>query len=307
MRLLAVFFLSLCLTSSAAQQDATGRYSPPAQHSNTPNQSSTAPASSVSPAPNQAGSAAGPTGFVLLDGTPVKLRINRTVSSADAHVGDTVDFEVLEEVPVNGTIVVSKGGTAFATVTEAQAKRRMARGGKLDINIDYIRLADEEKAALRAVKEVQGGGHTGAMTGAIVATSLVFFPAAPFFLFMHGKDITIPKGTELTAYVNGDLKLDIAKFQPRQPTPAAPVAAELAISPAAASYAQAQVQVTSAPDGADIEIDGIFVGDTPSAVGVASGQHDIAVKKTGFKLWERKIAVSSGQVHVNAVLEPDAK
>jgi hypothetical protein len=309
MRSIAVFFfLSLCLTSVGAQQDATGKYLPPAQHPNTPNQTGQAPASSVqsASAQNHAVSAA-PTGFVLLDGTPVKLRINRTVSSADAHVGDTVDFEVLEEVPVNGTIVVPKGGTAFATVTEAQAKRRMARGGKLDINIDYVRLVNEEKAALRAVKEVQGGGHTGAMTGAIVATSLVFFPAAPFFLFMHGKDITIPKGTELTAYVNGDLKLDIAKFQPRQPTPAAPVAAELTISPAAASYAQAQVQVTSAPDGADIEIDGIFVGDTPSAVGVAPGQHDLAVKKTGFKLWERKIAVSSGQVHVNAVLEPDAK
>ncbi len=42
------------------------------------------------------------------------------------------------------------------------------------------------------------------MTGAIVATSLVVWPAAPFFLFMHGKDTTIPKGTEITAYVNGE-------------------------------------------------------------------------------------------------------
>jgi hypothetical protein len=31
---------------------------------------------------------------VLEEETPVRLRINRTVSSADAHVGDPVDFEV---------------------------------------------------------------------------------------------------------------------------------------------------------------------------------------------------------------------
>jgi hypothetical protein len=31
-------------------------------------------------------------GFVLEDGTPVKMRINRTISSGDARVGDTVDF-----------------------------------------------------------------------------------------------------------------------------------------------------------------------------------------------------------------------
>ena len=68
-------------------------------------------------------------GFVLEDGTPIKMRINRTISSADAHTGDTVDFEVLEDISVNGTPVIAKGGLAFATVTEAQSKRRMARGG----------------------------------------------------------------------------------------------------------------------------------------------------------------------------------
>jgi hypothetical protein len=237
-----------------------------------------------------------PKGFVLEDATPIKLKINRTVSSADAHVGETVDFEVLEDVLVKDTLVVPKGGLAFATVTEAQAKRRMARGGKLDVNIDYVRLVDDEKAALRAVEDVKGGGHTGAMTGAIVATSIVFFPAAPLFLFMHGKDITIPKGTEITAYVNGDMKLDIAKFTPH----------DVVAAPAQTS-AQAQMQIASDPPGADIEIDGNFVGDTPSTVGVAVGQHEIAVKKSGFKPWDRKMMVSGGQVNVNATLEAEAK
>ena len=106
----------------------------------------------------------------------------------------------------------------------------MARGGKLDINIDYVKLVSSERAALRAVKDMSGGGHTGAMVGGMVATSLVFFPAAPFFLFMHGKDISIPKGTEITAYVNGDMKLDIAKFQPA-PADRKPPRANLPLPP----------------------------------------------------------------------------
>src|SRR5450755_1502053 len=68
-----------------------------------------------------------PKGFTLEDGTPVKIRTNRTISSSDATVGETVDFEVLEDVMVNNVLVVPKGGMAFATVTEAQSKRRMAR------------------------------------------------------------------------------------------------------------------------------------------------------------------------------------
>jgi len=271
------------------------------------------PASTESATPANPPAVSTAKGFVLQDATPVKLRINRTVSSADAHVGDTVDFEVLEDVLVNGVLVIPKGGLAFATVTEAQAKRRMARGGHLDINIDYVRLTDDEKAPLRAVQAVQGGGHTAAMTGGIVATSLVFFPAAPFFLFMHGKDITIPKGTEITAYVNGDMKLDIAKFNAAHtPSPAnagstATPAAAAAPAPSADQTASAQLQITSTPDGADVEIDGSFVGNTPSTLGVSAGQHQLVVKKAGFKPWERKITVSTGQVNVNAALEPDSK
>jgi hypothetical protein len=243
--------------------------------------------------------------FILDDATPVKLRINRTVSSGDAHVGDTVDFEVLEEVQVNGVVVVSKGASAFATVTQAEPKRRMARGGKLDINIDYVRLASGEKAALRAVAAVKGEGHSGAMTGGMVATSLIFFPAAPFFLFMHGKDITIPKGTELTAYVNGDMKLDIVKFQPSQ-RGAGMVAGSSAFGyTAGGAVSEVQLMVSSMPDSADIEIDGNFVGSTPSRVGIAPGQHEIVVKKSGFQTWERKIAVSSGQIKVDATLKPE--
>jgi hypothetical protein len=242
-------------------------------------------------------------GFVLEDGTPVKLRINRTISSGDAHVGDTVDFEVLQDVSVNGTLVIPKSGLAFATVTEAQAKRRMARGGKLDINIDYVKLLSSERAALRAVKEVKGGGHTGAMTGGIVATSLVFFPAAPFFLFMHGKDISIPKGTEITAYVSGDMKLDIAKFQQAVPASQSQQSPTASNPGQSVNSASAKLQLESNPPGADIEVDGSFVGNTPSDVQVLEGDHTVTVKKAGFKKWERKLKVSAGSsVHLKAEL-----
>lgn len=161
----------------------------------------------------------------LEDGTPVKLRLSHSVSSATAQENDRVDFEVLEEVKVGSLLVIPKGSVAWGTVTEAQAKRRMGRGGKLDVNIDSVRLADGDKAALRGVKDVKGGGHGTAMTGGIVATSLVLWPAAPLFLLMHGKDVTLPQGTEITVYLNGDFPLDAAKFGGTTPAPSAPAVA----------------------------------------------------------------------------------
>ncbi len=165
-----------------------------------------APAQSSAPA-------TAPLAFGLAEDTPIRIKLARTMSSKDAKVDDRVDFEVLEDVKVGDVIVIERGAMAIATVTEAHPKRRMGRAGKLHMNIDYVRVASGEKVPLRAVKGGSGGNHIAAMTGAMVATGIVFFPAAPLFLFMHGKDITIPKGTEVTAYVAVDTPLDPAKFR----------------------------------------------------------------------------------------------
>ena len=82
----------------------------------------------------------------------------------------------------------------------------MARGGKLGMNIDYVRLPNGDELPLRGIQSLKGGGHTGAMTEPWSATAIVFWPAAPFFLFMHGKDMTIPEGHEVTVYTNTDYK-----------------------------------------------------------------------------------------------------
>jgi PEGA domain len=290
----------------------------------------------------------------LLDGTPVKLRISETISSADAKVGQEIPFEVVEDVYVDQVAVLPKGATAIATVTEAEHKKSMGRAGKLFISISYARLADNEKVALRATQENRGGGHVGAMTTAIVATSIVFFPAAPLFLFIHGKDTTIPQGTEITAFVEGDMHLNMANFgvAPVAPEQAAPVAPAPDIAPPPAqppmaplpvpvdtapppaqpapaatvdtapppalpapapqapvtqatpeASAQASLSVDSTPSGADIEIDGAFVGNAPSTIPIAAGSHQIVIKKKGFSAWTRTLNVSGGTVHIAAELE----
>jgi hypothetical protein len=267
-----------------------------AQQASTPTPASANPDSGpVAVAPPQPSRPPQPN--TLMDGTPVKLRLSETMSSASAKVGQEVPFEVVEDVTVDGVTVLPKGATAIGTVTDCNAKKSMGRAGKLDISISYARLADQEKAALRAMQDNKGGGHVGAMTGAMVATSIVFFPAAPLFLFIHGKDITIPQGTEITAFVEGDMHLDLARFKAAPPAFA---------SAAPAAAAQANVIVESTPPGADIEVDGAFVGNTPSAVSVAPGNHQIAVKKKGFTDWTKTLNVTGGNVHLNADLEAAA-
>ena len=67
----------------------------------------------------------------------------------------------------------------------------------------------------------------------------------------------------------------------------------------------ANLSIESSVPGADIEIDGAFVGNTPSTVAVATGSHQIAVKKKGFTDWSRTLKVTGGMVHLSAELEQE--
>jgi PEGA domain len=68
-----------------------------------------------------------------------------------------------------------------------------------------------------------------------------------------------------------------------------------------------KISVTSSPLGADIEVDGGFVGNTPSTIEVPAGEHTVAVSKAGYKNWERKLKASGGNVNLSVDLEAQAK
>jgi hypothetical protein len=224
---------------------------------------------------------------VLEDGTPLRLRLTRALSSAECKTGDRIDFEVMDPILLDGVVVVPQGGIAWGTVTDAEHKKSMGRAGKLDIALVSVRLSNSEKANLRAVKETKGGGHVGAMTGAMVATAIVLWPAAPLFLFMHGKDVKIPQGTEITAYVDGD-------------TVFVPMASP---GPTVVASATTELTMASTPDGADIEVDGAFVGSTPSTFALPNGEHTVRVTKKGYQPYQKNLRTSGGKINLRAELD----
>ncbi len=237
---------------------------------------------------------------VLSEDTPIRLRITQTISSGTSKLNDKVDFEVVEEIKIGATTVIPQGGTAIATVTEARTKKSFGRAGKLNVNIDYVRLANGDKAPLRAVKGGSGGSRTGIMTGAVVATAIVFFPAAPLFFFIKGKNIIIPKGTEITAYVAADTPINSDSFMSRTEIPTnSPTPQPVSLAPDGST-----IIVKSNPDGAEITVDGKFMGTTQSTLRLAAGEHTVKIEKNGYKEWNRTVSLTAGgDITIDATLE----
>jgi PEGA domain len=61
---------------------------------------------------------------------------------------------------------------------------------------------------------------------------------------------------------------------------------------------------TSTPAGAEITLDGKYVGNTPSGIAVGPGPHSVELTMPGFASWKRELTVTSGSdVNVNATLQ----
>ncbi len=224
-------------------------------------------------------------------GTKLSCRLEQTISSATAEQGQQVQLSTTEDVKVGGQVVIPQNSTVIGTVVEAQEKRRMGRTGKLDFSIDKVRAADGEFIPLRYTLNKREGGSHAVSTGVMTAgAAVLFWPAAPFFLLRKGKDVTINKGIILEVFTDQDHVMKNS-LPPTNNTASSGAANPIAM-----------VTISSDIPGADIEIDGAFIGSTPSTRPITAGNHKIKVS-SGSKVWERVLSVEAGgTINLNAKL-----
>jgi len=229
----------------------------------------------------------------LPDGTVLRLALLEALSSATNNVDDPVNFEVTEDVKVSDIVVLPKGTGARGHVVEAVPRKRMGRAGKLNFSVDSVKGPDGSNIRLRATSARQGEDKSGTV---IVGTLLL----SPLFLIMRGKDVNIPKGTQFTAYVDGDRDIALGGPAPAAPPaanpPAAPAAAAAQPTPGVMAEDLTTAVLKSDPAGADATVDGKYMGSTPSSVRLSPGDHTILLEKVGYKSWQRTMTVSPGGI-----------
>jgi diacylglycerol kinase family enzyme len=79
-----------------------------------------------------------------------------------------------------------------------------------------------------------------------------------------------------------------------------PTAVQANVAPVAVAAPASSITVDASTPNCDIEVDGGFVGNTPSTINLTPGKHEVVVKKAGYKDWARNMNVSGGAIHLNA-------
>src|SRR5277367_975465 len=153
----------------------------------------------------------GPAKLVLKSGTPVKLQFTKTISSARANESDSLDFVVTRDVEVGGFTVIRAGTLAKGSVVGVKRKRPVGMGGDVIVKVASVELTTGENIGLAARKEFKGNSHTIRMGVVMAISAAIYLPSAPVFLLLRGRDSTVLKGTELTAYTKSDSMVDAGR------------------------------------------------------------------------------------------------
>jgi hypothetical protein len=186
---------------------------------------------------------AAPATYAVETGTVVRVRMNSTLSSKTARVGDLFNVTVTEPVySANGVVVVPVGSTIVGRVASVTAADKGGKVGSIDARFTQVRLpngltrsingsltdlvssnaksddegtASGDKMKNRKVIFIGGGGAGGAVLGAAIgggkgAAIGGLLGAGAGLLgerFLKGEEAEVRSGTEFGIYLNQMIRL----------------------------------------------------------------------------------------------------
>ena len=127
--------------------------------------------------------------FSLKKGTPVRLRVVSAISSAAAGITDRVDLEVVQDVLVDGIVVIPKGSKAQGFVAQVMSGQ-MWGAGRLEIYPGFVRTRKGETVSVNGLTEAKR---------------------------VMGKEVAIVPEDEIVALVDLDMPLDRDLYTQSEP------------------------------------------------------------------------------------------
>jgi hypothetical protein len=189
----------------------------------------------------------------------------------------------------NTALVVDPGGTGYVIACRVPLIQTLCKklelGGTVDARIDkdHVAIADGDKTRTYAIL-------ASAMVGVLPASEA---PApkqqAQARTEQAPAAVPAPPAAPAAEPVSSSPATGVRRGADTQESDSS----EKAFA-ACASSSAACTMFTSEPSGAEIYVDGKFVGDTPSMIILAAGTHDLRISADGFAPWSRMLEASAG-------------
>jgi len=141
--------------------------------------------------------------IVIPDGTEFVVVTTEEITSKTATEGDPLAFKVLEDLTINGHVVIARDSLVKGVVASAKKSGMLGKGGSLSIRVESAMTVDNQRLKLRSSKGREGDDKTGTT----VALTVLF---GPLGLLKHGKNAKIKPGTQIKVYTDEEKKVQVS-------------------------------------------------------------------------------------------------
>ena len=138
--------------------------------------------------------------------TLIKIKTVTPLDSKKNKAGESVEFEVAEDVYAAGMLVIAKGSVGRGKLTKAEPAQNFGRDAKMEVAFESVEALDMTLVPTllgeKAKKETES---MAIAAGAGVAGMILLGPIGVVgAAFVHGKSVTIPTGTQLFIQTQAD-------------------------------------------------------------------------------------------------------
>ena len=141
--------------------------------------------------------------------TLIKVSLVTPVNAKNLKAGDTIQYKVAEDVVENGMLLFAKGEPGTGTVTKVKQARNFGRDAEVVIDFKSTKAMDGTNVDTFVGAEAKKQMETLAMAaGASLAGIVLLGPIGVVAgIFVNGKNIDLPAGTELYIQTKADTTL----------------------------------------------------------------------------------------------------
>lgn len=249
------------------------------------------------PAPSSAIQAP-PNAIQIHKGDVIPLRLLDTLSSNESAPGEVLHLEVTEDVVSGGRLLMRRGAPATAEVVSVNQHRKRGQGGRVNMKLRDVELADGSHLSLDTTYAKGGGGLSKkAFKGVAIASAVLLSPSGTaFLLLMHGEEVVVPAGTNVEGYVAKDESLEGDKF-------AAADGEDLSEKPPKDSKKPGKLSLETTTGDGSVFINDGYVGEAPTTLELKPGVYKIRVYRDGYREWKEHVVVNGAAPKLKVVLE----
>ena len=148
----------------------------------------------------------------------VKIALLKTIDSGKSQVGDVVDYKVVEDVVVEGRVVIPAGVVSQAKVTEVSSAGRLGKDGRMVVDFGRVASLDGTPVRLRVdERATQENKSLELAAGASMAGIVLLGPVGlAGGYFIKGKDVKIEANTQFYVETERAVPLSGFYFRPAQ-------------------------------------------------------------------------------------------